>query len=197
MTRHRTRDLAPLGASKRFIRRLRYHEASRQVLALLLMVLFALVSEPAALSLLAGIPLIAAGAGLRLAASGFIFKNRQLATQGPYALVRHPLYTGNISIITGFAVVSGVWWTAAAALAFFWFYYPTAIEYEDRKLHKLFGERWERWAREVPALLPSFRNLGAAAAGRWSLEKSARQNGEPLIALLVAACLFYVILQLP
>ena len=195
--RDRTEDLAPVGAFARFVRKLRYHEVSRQVLALALMLLFSFVSQPSELALAVGAPLITAGTALRLAASGFITKNRELATHGPYALMRHPLYTGNISIIAGFAIVSGQWWAAAAALVFFWFYYPTAIEYEDRKLHRLFGEQWERWAARVPALLPSFSDLGAVAAGRWSFRKSAWQNGEPFIALIVAACLFNAIRQAP
>ena len=193
---HRTEDLAPGGALTRFVRKLRYHEASRQVLAVVLMLLFSLASEPYEWSLVLGTPFIIAGAALRLAASGFIAKNRELATHGPYALVRHPLYTGNISIISGFAVASGQLWAAIAALAFFWFYYPTAIDYEDRKLHKRFGEEWRRWAFDVPALVPTLRNLGAAAAGRWSFRKSLLQNGEPLIALIVAACLINIVRQL-
>lgn len=194
---HRTEDIAPDGALTQFVRKLRYHEASRQVLAVVLMAVFSFAAEPVELSLVLGTPLIAAGTALRLAASGFITKNRVLATHGPYALVRHPLYTGNIAIISGFAIAGAQLWAVIVALAFFWFYYPTAIEYEDRKLRKLFGDLWVRWAAGVPALMPSLSNLRAAAAGRWSLRKSLLRNGEPLIALMVAACLFNVIRQLP
>ncbi len=193
---HRTKDLAPVGTFAQVIRKLRYHEASRQVLALVLMLLFSFAAQPSELVVALGTPFIVAGAAVRLAASGFITKNRELATHGPYALVRHPLYTGNISIIAGFTIASGHWWAAVVALMFFCFYYPTAVEYEDRKLHRLFGEQWEAWAAQVPALLPSFKDPGAAATGRWSLRKSTWQNGEPFIALLVAACLFNVIRQL-
>ena len=194
---HRTEDLAPGGAFTRLVRKLRYHEASRQVLAVVLILLFSLASEPYELSLALGTPFIVAGAALRLAASGFIAKNRELATHGPYALVRHPLYTGNLSIISGFAVASGQLWAVIVALLFFWFYYPAAIDYEDRKLHELFGDEWQRWAGDVPALVPTLRNLGAATAGRWSFRKSLLQNGEPLIALIVAGCLIHIVRQLP
>ena len=194
---HRTDDLAPGGAFTRLIRKLRYHEASRQILAVVLIVCFSVAAAPAELSLTLGAPLVVAGAALRLFASGFIAKNRELATDGPYALVRHPLYTGNIAIVSGFAIASGQWWAVAAALAFFWFYYPTAIEYEDRKLHNLFGDRWSEWAGDVPALMPTFRNLGSAFSGGWSFRKSLLRNGEPLIALIIAACLLNIIRQLP
>ena len=143
---HRTDDLAPGGAFTRLVRKLRYHEASRQVLAVVLMLWFSITALPDDLVLVLGTPFIVAGTALRLFASGFITKNRELATDGPYAIVRHPLYTGNIAIVTGFAVASGQWWAVVIALAFFWFYYPTAIEYEDRKLHSLFGDRWLQWA---------------------------------------------------
>ena len=194
---HRTDDLAPGSAFTRIVRRLRYHEASRQVLAIVLMLWFSITAMPAELSLALGTPFIVAGAALRLFASGFITKNRELATDGPYAIVRHPLYTGNIAIVSGFAIASGQWWTVVIALAFFWFYYPTAIEYEDRKLHNLFGDRWLEWAGDVPALMPSFRNLGRAILGGWSFRKSLLRNGEPLIAVIIAVCLANIIRQLP
>ena len=194
---HRTDDLAPGSAFTRIVRRLRYHEASRQVLAIVLMLWFSITAMPAELSLALGTPFIVAGTALRLFASGFITKNRELATDGPYAFVRHPLYTGNIAIVSGFAIASGQWWTVVIALAFFWFYYPTAIEYEDRKLHNLFGDRWLEWAGDVPALMPSFRNLGRAILGGWSFRKSLLRNGEPLIAVIIAVCLLNIIRQLP
>ena len=194
---HRTDDLAPGGAFTRLLRKLRYHEASRQILAVVLMLWFSVTATPAELLLTLGTPFIIAGTALRLLASGFISKNRELATDGPYAIVRHPLYTGNIAIVSGFAIASGQWWAVVIALAFFWFYYPTAVEYEDRKLHKLFGDRWLQWAGDVPALMPSFRGLGRAASGGWSFRKSLLRNGEPLIALIVAACLASIIGQLP
>ena len=194
---HRTDDLAPGGASTGLIRRLRYHEASRQVLAVVLMLWFSLAAEPVELLLAPGTLLVIAGTALRLFASGYIAKNRELATGGPYAIVRHPLYTGNIAIVSGFAIASGQWWAGGVALVFFWFYYPTAIEYEDRKLEKLFGDGWHRWAGDVPALMPSFRIPRRAGAGRWSLRKSLLRNGEPVIALIIAACLVNVIRQLP
>ena len=194
---HRTRDLPPLSGIRGHLRELRYHEASRQALAFVLIAGFALVSRPSSLTLLAGIPPVLIGTLLRLYASGFISKNEELATHGPYALVRHPLYTGNILIIIGFSVGSGVLWTFGVALLFFWFYYPTAIEYEDRKLRSLFGDRWEQWSSRVPALVPTLSNLGGLAEGEWSLATSARRNGEPFIVLFIAACFAFVIWQLP
>ncbi|MEE8237446.1 MAG: isoprenylcysteine carboxylmethyltransferase family protein [Gammaproteobacteria bacterium] len=194
---HRTDELPPLTGLRHAVRELRYHEASRQVLAVVLIALFALVARPTFELLLLGAPLVLAGTGSRLYASGFISKNEQLATHGPYALVRHPLYTGNIMIIIGFSIASGVWWAAPLALLFFCFYYPAAIEYEDRKLRRSFGLDWETWSARIPALVPTLSNLAAASEGSWSLKKSSRQNGEPIIVLYVLLSLAYVAWRVP
>jgi hypothetical protein len=188
---HRTKDLPELSGVAHAIRELRYHEASRQLLAFVWIALFAIVSDATPVSLTIGAPVIALGTAARLYASGYILKNRELATSGPYAFVRHPLYTGNILIILGFSVASAVWWTLAVAAVFFWFYYPTAIEYEDRKLHGIFGERWEAWASRVPALVPRLAATNAGG-GEWSLRKSYKQNGEPLIVAYIVFWLAYL-----
>jgi len=190
--RHRTRELPELKGVPRIVRELRYHEASRQTLAFVLIAWFAAVGVATPLSLAVGTVAVLLGTAARLYASGYILKNQALATDGPYAFVRHPLYTGNILIITGFSVSSAQWWTAAVALAFFWFYYPTAIEYEDRKLRRLFGERWEDWAARVPALVPRRIGLPTVGQGGWSLKKSWKQNGEPLIVAYIVFWLAYL-----
>ncbi len=186
---NRTRDLPPLAGPAGWIRDLRHHEGSRQTLAGALILLYTLTSRPSFVLLVVGGVLAVLGIAVRLYASGYIAKNAELATDGPYALVRHPLYTGNILTVLGFAIASGTWWALPLALLFFWFYYPPAIAYEDRKLHQLFGADWERWSADVPALVPSLRNLGGAARGGWSIRKSFAKNGEILIAAFAVACL--------
>jgi protein-S-isoprenylcysteine O-methyltransferase Ste14 len=188
---HRTKDLPELSGVAHAIRELRYHEASRQLLAFVWIALFAIVGTATPVSLAIGGLAIALGTAARLYASGYILKNRELATSGPYAFVRHPLYTGNILIIIGFSAAACVWWTLAVAAVFFWFYYPTAIEYEDRKLRGIFGERWETWASRVPALVPRLAATDASG-GEWSLRKSYKQNGEPLIVASIVFWLAYL-----
>ena len=190
---HRTEDLPPLTGLPHFIRELRYHEASRQSFALILVLLFCLTAPPRPLPLLVliGLPIALAGEAFRLYASGFIVKNQQLATDGPYRFVRHPLYTGNILLVVGFALAASRWWHLPLSLFFFWFYYPPAIEYEDRKLHRIFGAAWEQWSARTPALLPRFAGAPPAQEGdrRWSLGVSTMRNGEIVFVIycIVAA----------
>jgi hypothetical protein len=190
---NRTRDLPPLGGIGGVVRDLRYHEASRQGLALILILIYTLTARPSPVLLAIGVALVVVGVVVRLYASGFIVKNSELATSGPYSLVRHPLYTGNILVVTGFALENGQWWALPLAALFFWFYYPTAIHYEDRKLHGLFGEAWERWAGTVPALMPSLDNFKRFRLGEWSLRKSFARNGEIVIALYVLVCMGVIV----
>lgn len=190
---HRTRDLPPLDGVGHAIRELRYHEVARQGLGIVLILVYALTAEPTVLTAAAGATLAVLGTAVRLYASGFIAKNTELARNGPYALVRHPLYTGNVLVLAGLAIAGAQWWALPLAALFLWFYYPPAIEYEDRKLHGIFGEEWERWAADVPALVPSLANLRAMAGGEWSLRKSVRNNGEAAVAAYILLCVYLAV----
>jgi protein-S-isoprenylcysteine O-methyltransferase Ste14 len=191
---HRTADLPPLTGLPRVIRELRYHEVARQVLAVVLIVFYAATAEPIPLLAAIGLPIATLGALVRLYASGFIVKNQELATDGPYRFVRHPLYTGNILLVIGFAIAGSRWWGIPLAFFFFWFYYPTAIEYEDRKLHRLFGAAWEQWSARTPALMPQLGGRPPPAAGdrRWSLAVSNKRNGELVLVAFCLGCVVWV-----
>lgn len=182
---HRTADLPPLSGIARVVRELRYHEVARQVLAVVLIVVYAATAAPIPVLAAVGLPIALAGALVRLYASGFIVKNQELATDGPYRFVRHPLYTGNILLVVGFALAGSRWWGLPLAVLFFWFYYPTAIEYEDRKLHRIFGAAWEQWSARTPALVPRFGSIPppGAADRRWSFTVSNARNGELVLVL--------------
>jgi len=177
----RTADLPPLTGLPHLLREMRYSEFFRQSLGLLLIPVFALLANPEPISFAVGCVIALTGMLVRLYASGFIVKNKQLATNGPYSLVRHPLYTGNLLMIIGFTFASGQWWALLVAAAFWWFYYPVAIEYEDRKLHAIFAEAWEAWSGTVPAVVP--RGLRIRDGGNWSFETSWKQNYEVVIVI--------------
>jgi protein-S-isoprenylcysteine O-methyltransferase Ste14 len=190
---HRTQDLEELNGLARVIREMRYNEVARQGLAIVLILVFALTNHAQAVWAAVGMAAALLGMLVRLYASGFIVKNKQLARTGPYALVRHPLYTGNILLVMGFAIANTSLWAIPLALLFFWFYYPPAIEYEDRKLHGIFGEAWQQWARDTPALMPKFSNVSGLMTGGWSLATSLRKNGELIIVVFVLVCAYLVV----
>ena len=164
----------------------------RQFVGIVLMIFLAIVGKPASPWFEIGAVLVVIGVIFRLWASGHIVKNKELADSGPYALVRHPLYTGNFLITVGICPASGLWWSCLLMLAFWLFFYPSTIKHEDDKLHRKFGEAWERWSAGTPALIPNFKLRGRSLGGHWSFSQCAWVNGEPLIALMVLACIGYL-----
>ena len=200
---NRTNDLPKLSGIKHLIREMRYHEFSRQSIGIILVSVFCFETSPDSIIPYASnfaISLILLGLATRMYASGFVLKNKELSTTGPYAFMRHPLYTGNIMILIGLCLINGFFWSFITAFIFLWFYYPTAIEYEDRKLKSLFPDTWEEWAFMTPALLPKM-DLKGTLNGKifskldlrsWSLKKSLMTNYEPVIVVYVLVWLFIV-----
>ena len=189
----RTRELPPLTGVPNLVREMRYSEIGRQGLGLILMPVYAIFADPTLALFVAGAVVAVIGALVRLYASGFIVKNRELATDGPYSLVRHPLYTGNLLLLIGFTLACGRWWALVASVLFWWFYYPTAIEYEDRKLRRIFGERCAEWQRATPAVIP--RSLSPTRGGSWSFRTSLSRNAEPLVFIYTIAWLAWIYRQ--
>jgi hypothetical protein len=161
------------------IDRLRYHEASRQGLGLILLLVCAYFTTPAGEPrLVAGFIIAAIGQLWRIYAAGVIHKNRQLASTGAYSLVRHPLYLGNFLILGGFTVAGGNWIVAAVVAFFFLFYYPAAIRYEDRKLEDIFGDEWRSWSKNIPGMFPTGLKWQSDRDADWDMRQSLIRNGE-------------------
>lgn len=159
----------------------------RQFLGIALIALLCVTGRPSSGILFAlAAALVVTGIAIRLWASGHIRKDQELAQDGPYALVRHPLYVGNLTLLLGYCLASGLWWSFPLAVAVVWGFYPPAIRREDAKLERLFQERWRSWAGSTHALRPRFDRLGQAFGGSWSLTQSLRANGEPVIAAFLA-----------
>jgi protein-S-isoprenylcysteine O-methyltransferase Ste14 len=168
----------------------------RQFLGVAFVVLVSVAGTPKAVLFVPGCVMIILGIAIRLWASGHIKKNKVLATDGPYAYVRHPLYVGNITMGFGFALASGLWWSVPLFIALVLALYPPAIRQEDEKLHRRFKEEWEQWSRNARALIPRLSPCQPAHRGKWSFMQSLRQNGEPLIALFLLGWLYLLYVQL-
>jgi hypothetical protein len=161
------------------IDRLRYHEASRQGLGLILLLLCAYFAVPAGdPRIVTGFIIAAIGQLWRIYAAGVIHKNRQLASTGAYSLVRHPLYLGNFLVLGGFTLACGNWVVLAVVAFFFFFYYPAAISYEDHKLEEIFGEEWRSWSSNIPAMFPTRLKWRSNQDADWDLRQSMIRNGE-------------------
>lgn len=109
---------------------------------------------PSRASVFLGFWFALAGEALRTWSSGVIVKNKALATEGPYSLVRNPLYVGNFLIGLGVAVMSGRLSLVALLLAGFIPVYRALVAKEEKYLLEVYGEAFEAYCREVPRFIP-------------------------------------------
>ena len=130
---------------------------------------FLVFARPSVEGLLASLLLVLPGLALRAYASGYVKKNEELATTGPYGYTRNPLYLGSMLIAFGFAGASGnVWLIGLLVVLFFGIYLPT-IRAEEQFLRGRFAE-FAEYARLVPRLLPRM-TPAASTAERGSFSR--------------------------
>jgi protein-S-isoprenylcysteine O-methyltransferase Ste14 len=119
----------------------------------LLAAAFAWFSHPTPRALAWGVPVSLAGLALRAWAAGHLAKNQQLATTGPYACTRNPLYLGTLVVAAGLALAARSIVLALLFAAFFVLVYLPVIALEEQHLAALFPD-YADYAAHVPAFLP-------------------------------------------
>ena len=149
----------------------------RVPLGFVLAALFLWLAQPTVLSLVIGGLVALLGVGVRAAASGYIAKNEQVTSTGPYAATRNPLYLGSIVLAAGLAVAARSWWIVLAMAILFAAIYLPVIRSEEAYLRAKFSE-YDDYARRVPRLLPTFSSARTAfrTAGGFSRERYLRHR---------------------
>jgi len=128
-----------------------------------------LLARPSVQFVAVGFALAMVGEALRIWASGHIEKTRRLATGGPYAHTRNPLYLGSLLIALGVAVASASLPVMLAVAAYFAAFYPSVIKEEAAFLESKFPQEYRDWARSVPAFLPRWSPAGPQKSRfRWA-----------------------------
>jgi protein-S-isoprenylcysteine O-methyltransferase Ste14 len=149
------------------------------------------LARPTPLSMALGMPLVVAGEAIRIWASGHIEKTQKLATGGPYAHCRHPLYVGSLLLALGVAVGSASVWVVLAVAAYFLAFFPSVMREETNFIAKKFPEEFAAWSAEVPPFWPRLTPGGPRSSrfewGRVSLNREWRT----VLALPAAALLLY------
>ena len=102
-----------------------------------------------------GSVLILLGLVIRALASGQVRKNEALATTGPYAYTRNPLYLGSLLIGIGFALAARSWWVGFVLVVMFFAIYIPVIRGEEKFLREKFPG-FDEYARRVPRMIPRF-----------------------------------------
>jgi protein-S-isoprenylcysteine O-methyltransferase Ste14 len=110
-----------------------------------------------------GLVMLAAGLGFAVWARRHLGRNwsgivtvkqdHELIRTGPYALVRHPIYTGLLLAILGTAVAIGEW-RGLIAFVFITAGFVVKLRIEEKFMSETFGGQYVRYRAEVPALIP-------------------------------------------
>ena len=110
----------------------------------------------------AALIVILAGQAWRCWAVGFIglyrgenVKALKLATTGPYALMRNPLYFGNFLIGLGWSIIAGVQAVVIFVVSFYVLYNLVIIPHEEEFLRSKFGIEYEVYCRHVKRFYPA------------------------------------------
>lgn len=115
---------------------------------------FIVFAKPTPGALIVGGLVSILGLAIRAWASGHIQKNVRLATSGPYAYTRNPLYLGSFLLGLGFTIASGRWILAVLFAALFLGIYFPVMRVEASTLARLFGGDHENYRRAVPLFFP-------------------------------------------
>jgi protein-S-isoprenylcysteine O-methyltransferase Ste14 len=82
-----------------------------------------------------------------------IKQGHELIRSGPYAYVRHPIYTGLLAALLGTTAASGTV-HAAVGLAIIAVALVRKLRIEEAFMREIFPDAYQRYSAEVPALIP-------------------------------------------
>jgi len=85
-----------------------------------------------------------------------VIEGNELITQGPYAVVRNPIYLGMFGLMVATGLVFTTWWVLLIAVTAFLIGNQVRIRAEENLLRETFGSRFDDYARRVPAFFPRF-----------------------------------------
>lgn len=83
-----------------------------------------------------------------------VLEGHRLITQGPYNVVRNPIYTGMFGMLLATGLVASHWIGLLAAILVFAVGTMIRVRSEEKLLRETFGPEFESYARRVPAVVP-------------------------------------------
>lgn len=153
-------------------------------------------ARPNARGLAVGASVALVGVLVRAWASGHIMKNDRLATTGPYAHTRNPLYFGSFLIAGGFALAAHWALVLLVAVFFLGVYVPT-MQRERANIAGRFPEAYKAYATNVPMFVPRLTPWRGGVAGNGAFSPALyMKHGEWKAALGYVAALAILTLKL-
>jgi len=136
------------GLDKRTLQRIRVP------LGFLFAALFIIFARPTPLTLIVGGVVAFCGVGIRAWAAGHIRKAERLATSGPYAFTRNPLYFGSFVLGAGFTIAAAVWWLVVLFIILYLGIYYPVMRVEEGDIREIFGPEFDEYKSGVPLFFP-------------------------------------------
>ena len=162
----------------------------------LLAVVVLLLARPAPRSIFLGAAVGIIGLAIRAYSAGHLHKQEVLATAGPYAYTRNPLYFGSSILALGAAVAMRSWLAAALILVYFAVVYTFVMRREEMELRGKHGAAFDAYAAAVPLFFPRLApgSLPGGASGTFSWAQYKRNHEyEALVGFLLFLILLAVI----
>ena len=145
-----------------------------------------------------GLGLCLLGALIRFVTIGFVpagtssqsrlLKSHALNTDGPYAVVRHPLYLGNLFITVGLLAIAHEPWAWTLGFGYFLLSHLFIIRAEEALLRRTFTTQYDEWAARVPGWVPKLSALGALK-GSFNWRQAIQREVNPLVGWGMGATL--------
>ena len=161
-------------------------------------------SAPAAPFWITGFALVVAGESLRLWSVrhiGAVSRTRSdrlgpLVATGPFALVRNPLYLGNIALWTGLTVTARLLWLAPIVIVLLALDYHAIVRWEEELLAARLGDSYREYVARVPRWLPSPAGTAATSStSTFSWRQTLFSERGTLIAIAVGYALLLAKMQ--
>lgn len=122
-------------------------------------------------------------------------KNKTVARQGPYALVRNPMYLGRYFIVLGIILLLGAPGVYALVpyTVFYGFYMANRVKREEETLKTRLGADYLQYCEEVNRFLPSSKGVPFKSILFWNNALLSQNHGIQNAAGLLAAYVFFFI----
>jgi protein-S-isoprenylcysteine O-methyltransferase Ste14 len=151
-------------------------------------------ARPQIMWLICGVGVAIVGLVIRGYAAGHLRKHQQLATSGPYAFTRNPLYLGSVLLAAGFSVASHSWISTLLLAAYLSIFYPVVIRREQSELKVHYGDAFVEYASRVPAFWPRLSPaMSSTERFSWPLYRQNREY-EASIGLAVAMAILLALM---
>ena len=120
------------------------------------------LGEALAAFVLAGVSVLVGGAavrelGLHLRIKAVVTTDHDLIRTGPYAVVRHPIYTSLLGMLLATGLIVTQLWALLLAVAIYVAGTEIRIHIEEGLLQKRFGAEFEEYRSKVKAYIPYIR----------------------------------------